>query len=228
MRTIRAGDHGDDVADVQHRLLAIGDAIDGSELGGRYGPSTEAAVRAFQQRRGLLVDGVVGAETWAELVEAGFSFGDRTLYLRNPNLRGDDVRALQRRLSALGFDAGREDGIFGERCDQAVREFQRNIAMRQDGIVGKSGARLHLLTNEGFGPVRYAVAQEEQLEAPPDRDDQLVPAGEAQVHVTASFGVAAFPESHNADELMTAADLALYGAKRQGKDRVVTVNPEMP
>src|SRR5205823_10405210 len=113
MRTIRAGDHGDDVADVQHRLLAIGDAIDGSELGGRYGPSTEAAVRAFQQRRGLLVDGVVGAETWAELVEAGFSFVDRTLYLRNPNLRGDDVRALQRRLSALGFDAGREDGIFG-------------------------------------------------------------------------------------------------------------------
>jgi diguanylate cyclase (GGDEF)-like protein len=54
-----------------------------------------------------------------------------------------------------------------------------------------------------------------------------VPVGEHEVHITASFGVAAFPESHSADELMTAADLALYSAKRHGKDRVVTINPEM-
>jgi diguanylate cyclase (GGDEF)-like protein len=54
-----------------------------------------------------------------------------------------------------------------------------------------------------------------------------VTVGEHEVHITASFGVAAFPESHSADELMTAADLALYSAKRHGKDRVVTVNPEM-
>jgi diguanylate cyclase (GGDEF)-like protein len=53
-----------------------------------------------------------------------------------------------------------------------------------------------------------------------------VQVGEAQVHITASFGVAAFPEARTADELMTAADLALYSAKRQGKDRVVAVNPE--
>jgi N-acetylmuramoyl-L-alanine amidase len=39
-------------------------------------------------------------------------------------------------LNGLGFDAGREDGIFGERCDRAVREFQRNVAMRPDGILG--------------------------------------------------------------------------------------------
>jgi N-acetylmuramoyl-L-alanine amidase len=136
MRTIRTGDHGDDVADVQQRLGAAGQSIDPSELGGRYGSSTEAAVRAFQQRRGLLVDGIVGDETWDELVEAGFTLGDRTLYLRAPQFRGDDVRALQRRLSSLGFDAGREDGIFGPRCDRAVREFQRNVGRESDGIVG--------------------------------------------------------------------------------------------
>jgi len=55
-----------------------------------------------------------------------------------------------------------------------------------------------------------------------------VPIGSQEIHVTASFGVAAFPESQGADELMTAADLALYSAKRHGKDRVVTVNPESP
>src|SRR5206468_11758140 len=131
------GDTGDDVRDVQHRLVALGATVEGLELsGGTYGSSTEAALRGFQQRRGLLVDGIVGPETWAELVEAGFALGDRTLYLRNPLFRGDDVRALQRRLNALGFDAGREDGIFGPRCDRAIREFQRNIGRDADGIVG--------------------------------------------------------------------------------------------
>jgi diguanylate cyclase (GGDEF)-like protein len=51
-----------------------------------------------------------------------------------------------------------------------------------------------------------------------------IQAGPADVvGITASFGVGAFPETHNADELMTAADLALYSAKRQGKNQVVTV-----
>jgi N-acetylmuramoyl-L-alanine amidase len=137
MRIIRNGDSGDDVRDVQHRLVLLGSVIDGAELGGSsFDASTVAAIRAFQQRRSLLVDGIVGPETWAELVEAGFGLGDRTLYLRNPYLRGDDVRALQRRLNALGFDAGREDGIFGVRCDRAVREFQRNVGRDPDGIVG--------------------------------------------------------------------------------------------
>ncbi len=136
MRTIQSGDRGDDVRDVQQRLVALGAHLDTAEVEGGFGHETESAVRAFQQRRGLLVDGRVGPETWGELVEAGYRLGDRVLYLRMPMLRGDDVRSLQRRLNSLGFDAGREDGIFGERCDRAVREFQRNIAMRQDGIVG--------------------------------------------------------------------------------------------
>ena len=136
VRTIRRGDQGDDVRDVQVRLVALGSSIHPAELDGRYGASTEAAVRAFQQRRGLLVDGKVGPETWSELVEAGYSLGDRTLYFRHPTFRGDDVRALQRRLGAMGFDAGREDGIFGERTDRAVREFQRNVGREPDGIVG--------------------------------------------------------------------------------------------
>ena len=44
--------------------------------------------------------------------------------------------------------------------------------------------------------------------------------GGPTVNVTASFGVAAYPQTHDADELMTAADLALYRAKREGKNRV--------
>src|SRR5690242_21786295 len=125
MRTIQTGDRGDDVRDVQQRLVSLGVHLDTAELEGGFGHETESAVRAFQQRRGLLVDGRVGSETWNELVEAGYRLGDRVLYLRMPMLRGDDVSSLQRRMSSLGFDAGREDGNYGARCDCAVRKLHR-------------------------------------------------------------------------------------------------------
>ena len=49
-----------------------------------------------------------------------------------------------------------------------------------------------------------------------------IPVGSNFVRVTASFGVSAFPPVRSADDLMTSADLALYSAKRRGKDCVVT------
>jgi diguanylate cyclase (GGDEF)-like protein len=55
--------------------------------------------------------------------------------------------------------------------------------------------------------------------------DLVIESGAHAIRVTASFGVAAFPETDGADELMTAADLALYSAKRQGKNRVIAVGP---
>ena len=136
MDLIRRGARGEDVRDVQHRLLGAGARIEPDELDGTFGPSTEEAVREFQRARGLPADGIMGPDTWGQLVEAGYRLSDRTLYLRSPAFRGDDVRVLQRMLGALGFDAGKEDGIFGPTTDRAVREFQRNVASPVDGIVG--------------------------------------------------------------------------------------------
>jgi N-acetylmuramoyl-L-alanine amidase len=53
-------------------------------------------------------------------------------------LRGDDVAELQQRLSALGFDTGRVDGIFGDLTSAALGEFQRNVGLPVDGIAGAS------------------------------------------------------------------------------------------
>ena len=131
---IRFGDHSAEVADVQTRLRGLG--FDVRDEPGIFGESTRTAVREFQQRRGLLVDGIVGPNTWTELVEASWRLGDRVLYLKRPYMRGDDVATLQARLNALGFDAGREDGIFGRETDQAVRDFQREYGVAEDGIFG--------------------------------------------------------------------------------------------
>jgi N-acetylmuramoyl-L-alanine amidase len=110
------------------------------------------------------VDGVVGPDTWGQLVEAGYRLGDRTLYLHSPNFRGDDVRALQRKLNALGFDAGRQDGLFGPNTDRALREFQRNVGDEPDGIAGPHAiATLERMRPQEAGPSRALVREEEEL-----------------------------------------------------------------
>jgi Putative peptidoglycan binding domain len=57
--TIRSGDRGSDVAELQTKL--------GLPADGRFGAATEAAVEAFQANRNLTPDGVVGPKTWAAL-----------------------------------------------------------------------------------------------------------------------------------------------------------------
>jgi N-acetylmuramoyl-L-alanine amidase len=163
MKTLTRGARGEAVLDVQARLGFLGYRIEGHEHG-EFGASTEQAVREFQQRRQLLVDGEVGDHTWQELVEASYSLGDRILYLRYPYYRGDDVRDLQVGLNLLGFDAGREDGILGARTDRAIREFQRNVGLPPDGIVGMTSIEaLGRLRPRHPGPSRAQVREGEAL-----------------------------------------------------------------
>jgi N-acetylmuramoyl-L-alanine amidase len=127
-------------------------------------------VKAFQAARGLRPDGICDAQTWAALVEAGWRLGDRYLYLRSPNLRGDDVAELQRRLGRLGFDAGRVDGIFGPLAGTALHEFQRNVGLTPDGICGYETVQAlqRLGGRTPAGPAVAAVREEELLrQAPP-------------------------------------------------------------
>jgi N-acetylmuramoyl-L-alanine amidase len=157
------GTRGPAVIDVQVRLSSLGYTVDPGEHG-LFGPTTERAVREFQRRRQLVEDGVVEGQTWGELVEAGYSLGDRVLYLRYPSFRGDDVLELQSSLSLLGFDSGRQDGIFGPRTERAVRDFQRNVGLPLDGIVGATTLEaLRRLRPIGTGPDRASVREAEQL-----------------------------------------------------------------
>ena len=162
---IRRGERGDAVRELQEHLVAAGFAP--SERPGTFGTGTEAAVRAFQGARGLRVDGICGPETWSALVEAGFHLGDRLLYLRAPLVRGDDVVDLQQRLNALGFDAGREDGLFGPATERALRRFQRDAGLSADGVCGPASREaLERLGSLAEGSVA-AVREREALRREP-------------------------------------------------------------
>jgi N-acetylmuramoyl-L-alanine amidase len=100
------------------------------------------AVRAFQQRRGLIVDGVVGPQTYIALDGARWKLGARLLsYTPGHLLQGDDVAELQERLLALGFSPDRVDGVFGPNTERAVRGFQRGVGLAIDGSVGPETLR---------------------------------------------------------------------------------------
>jgi N-acetylmuramoyl-L-alanine amidase len=138
VRDLSRGDRGKEVLDVQTRLLGQGSELGREGVDGFFGPHTEQAVLSFQQQRGLLADGRVGANTWRELVEAGYTLGDRLLYLREPPFRGDDVLNLQVKLNLLGFNAGAERGVHDAEVERAVLDFQQNAGLPADGIVGES------------------------------------------------------------------------------------------
>ena len=98
---------------------------------------TESEIRSFQQTRGLDVTGFVDAVTARALEEARWKLGDRSLYLQEfPLMRGDDVAALQSRLTEMGFDCGRVDGSYGNRTELAVKEFQKSVGAMVDGKCG--------------------------------------------------------------------------------------------
>lgn len=52
--------------------------------------------------------------------------------------RGDEVKALQKRLNDLGYDCGKADGVFGSSTQEAVRYFQDAIGVSQDGVAADS------------------------------------------------------------------------------------------
>lgn len=135
---IRRGDTGAGVAEIRTRLAQLGlcnDIADGDP--NEFDAELDRAVRAFQQERGITVDGVVGPQTFRRLEEARWQLGDRVLSY-NPGhlMAGDDVTELQRRLNQLGFASGRPDGLFGRHTDAALREFQKGVGVTADGTCG--------------------------------------------------------------------------------------------
>ncbi|QQQ76452.1 N-acetylmuramoyl-L-alanine amidase [Saccharothrix sp. 6-C] len=141
MLLLRRGDFGPDVAEVRATLTKLG-LLSDPQPSQVFDLPVEHAVRAFQQQRGLITDGLVGPATYRALRDATYRLGDRPLaFLMAQPVTGDDVFALQERLLELGYDAGRANGEFGQQTEQALRSFQRDYGLIVDGMCGPDTVR---------------------------------------------------------------------------------------
>src|SRR3954469_8472559 len=154
-----AGAASSDVAALQVAMRALGlypHAVDGIS-----GPWTQGAVRTFQARQRLAVDGIAGAQTRRALGRRGKpSLGKRPMH---KGQRGWDVAALQFLLHERGFEPGGFDGGFRPDTRHAVRRFQSAAHIGVDGIAGPTtlgalrGNRVVTTapTSSPAGPVRF-------------------------------------------------------------------------
>lgn len=126
---LRNGSRGRSVKYLQYALVQNGYNPQG--LDGVFGTNTENAVRSFQKFNNLADDGIVGPQTWAQLLTLNPS-----AQILRAGSTGSYVLYLQRKLEAKLFPVGALDGIFGSQTTNAVRTFQQENGLQVDGIVG--------------------------------------------------------------------------------------------
>ncbi|WP_099023851.1 N-acetylmuramoyl-L-alanine amidase [Mycolicibacterium palauense] len=170
---LRFGDRSSAVTEIRAALSALGllDCPDSDLSTGRhvaadvFDAELDHAVRAFQQHRGLLVDGRVGEATYRALKEASYRLGARTLHHQfGAPMYGDDVATLQSRLQDLGFYTDMVDGHFGLQTHNALMSYQREYGLAADGICGPETLRsLYFLGSRVTGGSPHAIREEEQV-----------------------------------------------------------------
>lgn len=69
LRTLRKGAKGDEVVLLQKLLLKSGEKLPKYGADGDFGTETLKAVKSFQKKHGLVVDGIVGPKTWQAVIE---------------------------------------------------------------------------------------------------------------------------------------------------------------
>jgi len=162
---VQQGARGSEVTALQQRLKELG--YFNTNITGYFGPVTQRAVARFQEDKGLEVDGVVGTKTQVSLgtqsTQASLSEEPETsspsqsessseppkniLQLGD---RGEQVIAIQKRLSSAGFSSG-DNGLFDEATQDAVRRFQHAKGLKVDGVVGQQTLAA-LPENDGSEP----------------------------------------------------------------------------
>lgn len=161
---LRKGSVGDAVFIIQELLNGIAVNFPNVPLlyppDGIFGSRTEASVRAFQEQFDLDADGIVGRATWYELSRVyvgvrklaelgslgrleGYFTGLWTGKVLRYGSVGIEVQQLQYFLASIAqvyesIPSVTVDSRFGSQLDRAVRAFQREFGLIQDGLVGAS------------------------------------------------------------------------------------------
>ena len=132
--TLENGSKGTAVTNLQKRLKELN--YYSGPVDGVFGEATETAVRAFQKKNDLRVDGKAGPATQRVLYGTSANIAYNTLEL---GTTGTTVKNLQYTLYELGYYDGPRDGIYGDTTADAVRAFQ--IQNKLTPVDGKAGSK---------------------------------------------------------------------------------------
>ena len=146
---LKKGDKGDAVKKLQKRLKELG--YYKSWADGDYGNETYEAVKAFQKKNGLYVDGVAGSQTLKKLNSSNVVSANGTVAgnqdkeedatddgTLKKGSQGAAVKLLQKRLKELGYYKSWVDGDYGNETVTAVKNFQRKNGLSVDGVAGST------------------------------------------------------------------------------------------
>ena len=129
------GSEGATIREIQTKLKQWG--YYNGNIDGKYGYNTWMAVRKFQAKNGLKVDGIAGPEILRKIginVPSGGGGSSGKVY--SWGARGETVREIQRRLKNWGYYNGSVDGIYGYGTWSAVKKFQQKNGLKADGVTG--------------------------------------------------------------------------------------------
>nr|WP_242842164.1 peptidoglycan-binding protein [Lacrimispora aerotolerans] len=124
------GENNDIVLSAQKQLKGLGYLTTIPD--GNYGKDTVMAVKQFQARNDLVVDGYLGPSTRVALENGearpnGLVLGEQ----------GESVKRVQELLNKYGYlSSSNATGYFGEITEQAVKTFQSDNGLTPDGSVG--------------------------------------------------------------------------------------------
>ena len=176
-RVLRVGDTSVRVAEARATLARLGLLSDFkgelsawkkqkySESDKSFDANLSEVLKAFQQSRGIVPTGEIDDLTLRELRQASYTLGSRGLSYEPANeLVGDDISQLQQQLQELGFYQQRVDGHFGTNTYAALKEYQHNCGLQEDGVCGPATIRaLSLLGRRITGGSAHNIQERERV-----------------------------------------------------------------
>jgi peptidoglycan hydrolase-like protein with peptidoglycan-binding domain len=127
---LKEGSKGDAVKELEKLLDHHG--VYSGAIDGIFGPAVTKAVKSFQHKVFLLVDGNVGSKTWRAL----YSGAPVDMPALKKGSKGDLVKTVQKILFSTKDYKGAIDGDFGPGMETAVKAFQVRLKLSGDGVVG--------------------------------------------------------------------------------------------
>ena len=110
------------------------------KIDGKIGSVSKAALRSFQNKNGLIVDGILGPESCLRLLDrVNITSNVINLNIEETNKNqqySEEIESHQRILKELGLYTGSIDGLNGPGTQRAIKAFQNKAGLVADGVVG--------------------------------------------------------------------------------------------